>query len=996
MKALSIGKTPYRVGNRGVATLEILIAFAILIMSMTAVILVVFSNQSASIDTQTNEEAVYKAQALLEQARALSRDDFSSVVSIAPTQDGIYQKTLDVTSIDSSTKKIVSTVTWTTAGRTLSVNYTTLLTSPITGAFCNPTPAGDWKNPQHWDFSATGLVPGNQSNGLGVADLKVYKKNLYLSAYTPMNNDYTFIAFSLPTGDPSVAPTFLGGVDTNPNSTDGINAEAIAPLGSNIYAYLASAHTANFATCTQGASCSQLQIVDATSPITSGWNPTIKSFKVPGVTGSGGQGIGKSIYYEGGYVYLGLTKTLVGPEFDIIDVHDPLNPFLVGSYPVGRTVNSIYIQGNYAYLATTDNTKELIVLDISNKSAPSAVGSFNSTLNDAVGNTSGLGNSIFISGSAAYLGRTYSLSNNDPEFYILNSTNPATTLPVLGSKDIGTSGNADSVNSIVVRNSLAFLITNKQFQVWDISNTSNIQPWTSDGTTNTFLSLSAVGGSGTTFNCSNNYFYTAIATSQGNNKDYISVIGPGGIPPTISLAVHDTSHNVITTATAGDSVHAGAVVSGSIGNPTGNVLFTYYTNASCTGAGSGAGTVSLLSGVADPSTLEGPLSTGSYSFKAHYNGDYQYSALDSSCMPLTVAKADQTITVTTHAPASAAYNSTFSVAAGASSGLAVAITTTGGCSISGGTVTMSSPSTSCVVHYNQAGNTNYNAASEVTETTTATKATPVLTWANPAAITYGTALGATQLNATAGGVAGTFTYTPASGTVLPVGAGQILSVHFVPTNTTNYFTPPDKTTSINVIKANQSITFNALANKTLGNADFAVSASASSALAVTFSSLTGSVCTVSASNVHIVSAGTCTIRASQAGNSNYNAAPNVDQSFTVAKATPALSTVIYNNTTNVPLNPQTTVLHGTAVYDKATLTSVAGVLPTGTITFTFYTKKTSCSSTNQTSGVALAGGVANSAPYTTQTSDTISYQVSYSGDANYNAVSGSCQALTAI
>ena len=42
------------------------------------------------------------------------------------------------------------------------------------------------------------------------------------------------------------------------------------------------------------------------------------------------------------------------------------------------------------------------------------------------------------------------------------------------------------------------------------------------------------------------------------------------------------------------------------------------------------------------------------------------------------------------------------------------------------------------------------------------KATPVITWATPADITYGTALSATQLNATAS-VPGTFAYTPAAG-----------------------------------------------------------------------------------------------------------------------------------------------------------------------------------------------------------------------------------------
>jgi len=78
----------------------------------------------------------------------------------------------------------------------------------------------------------------------------------------------------------------------------------------------------------------------------------------------------------------------------------------------------------------------------------------------------------------------------------------------------------------------------------------------------------------------------------------------------------------------------------------------------------------------------------------------------------------------------------------------------------------------------------------------ATKRPSVVTWANPAPIVYGTALGATQLNATAS-VVGTFVYTPASGAVLNAGAGQTLSVNFTPTDTTNY-TTTTRTVTIDV------------------------------------------------------------------------------------------------------------------------------------------------------------------------------------------------------
>jgi hypothetical protein len=80
---------------------------------------------------------------------------------------------------------------------------------------------------------------------------------------------------------------------------------------------------------------------------------------------------------------------------------------------------------------------------------------------------------------------------------------------------------------------------------------------------------------------------------------------------------------------------------------------------------------------------------------------------------------------------------------------------------------------------------NYTVTS-VNGTLTVTKALPVIAWAAPAAITYGTSLSSSQLNATAS-VPGTFVYDPAAGTVLPLGTAT-LSVTFTPTDTVNYAT----------------------------------------------------------------------------------------------------------------------------------------------------------------------------------------------------------------
>src|SRR4051812_35859445 len=61
----------------------------------------------------------------------------------------------------------------------------------------------------------------------------------------------------------------------------------------------------------------------------------------------------------------------------------------------------------------------------------------------------------------------------------------------------------------------------------------------------------------------------------------------------------------------------------------------------------------------------------------------------------------------------------------------------------------------------------------------------MVTWANPADIVYGTALGPAQLDASAS-VPGSFAYTPGAGIVLHAGAGQVLSVLFTPADTAHY------------------------------------------------------------------------------------------------------------------------------------------------------------------------------------------------------------------
>ncbi len=158
----------------------------------------------------------------------------------------------------------------------------------------------------------------------------------------------------------------------------------------------------------------------------------------------------------------------------------------------------------------------------------------------------------------------------------------------------------------------------------------------------------------------------------------------------------------------------------------------------------------------------------------------------------------------TGAPASAPYQSTYQVAATTNARTTPTITATPAsvCTISGTTVTMVSGTGTCKVAAKWAADSNYLAAT-ATQSTTASLLTSTISWTAPAAITYGTPLSATQLDATAN-VAGKFTYSPSANALLAAGT-QTLSVTFKPTPSKNY-AGADASVELTVNPANTTTT----------------------------------------------------------------------------------------------------------------------------------------------------------------------------------------------
>lgn len=163
--------------------------------------------------------------------------------------------------------------------------------------------------------------------------------------------------------------------------------------------------------------------------------------------------------------------------------------------------------------------------------------------------------------------------------------------------------------------------------------------------------------------------------------------------------------------------------------------------------------------------------------------------------------------------------------------------------------------------------------------------------------------------------------------VTPLSAGPCAVIALQPGNATWGAAAPvtRSFTVTTVVQQTQVINFGTLADRSLSNSPFNLTANATSGLTVTFVSANTSVCTVSGSTVTLVSAGTCTITASQAGNTTYAPAADVAQSFTVTAAVPPVPRIdaIANAASNIPgsIAPSSyAALYGANLLPSPTLT----------------------------------------------------------------------------
>ncbi len=436
MKALSAGNNSY-----GFSTVELMLALAIITLVLGAAVLADFSAQYWIISSQTSNEALYHAKTKLEDLRATAKEDFYQVLSSPKTQiddptclaGGLcYFVETAISDLSSCSKYAVATLSWQVP------RYQEMTTSLPTN-FSNPPeavnlggdcvlnqPAGVWTSLTSlysYDFA-----PGNPT-GIDAQDSRAYIS--WSSA--------PFIKVANSTGFLDTTPCALC---TGPyNAIDVAHDEVTG----RTYAYVASSNVTK-----------QLQIIDLTDTA----SPTLAgSAALAGVDplGSFPQGWRITIYDRKVYI---TTRETAGPELHIFDVGDPGAPVELGNKELNTSVYGIVVRDQlsggakhrFAYLATTRDPYELMVLDVT---SPASITEITGAHVDLPGSQAA--KSVFTIGNLLYLGRD-SVSSG-PDLYVFNAADPPAAsggLPQIGSAEIG-----GGVTSIRVSGAYAFLATTK-------------------------------------------------------------------------------------------------------------------------------------------------------------------------------------------------------------------------------------------------------------------------------------------------------------------------------------------------------------------------------------------------------------------------------------------------------------------------------------------------------------------------------------------------------
>jgi len=349
----------------GFAIIEVLLAATLLGFMATAIAGSLVYGRESTNDAGNTARANYIAEEGIEAVRNIGAASYANLVDgtyglsnsggtwvFSGTSDttDIFTRVITVSTAATNRKAITSTVTWTAFGGG-SVSQTARITNwaAATKAWTNAVVAGGSNN-------------AGTSDGLKV---RVVGNYAYMVENISAATNFFIIDISTPATPTVVGSLTLAGTPTN-----------LAIQGN--YAYI-----------TNQQDTGEMQVVDITTPTA----PVYKTlFDLVGT------GNGQSIAVSGIYAYITRISdaTTNANEVTVVNISNPLVPTLAGGYNNNININDIYLNGNYAYVATSNTAGEMLVISIITPTAPALAATFNAATTVAATAISGYGTTVFL------------------------------------------------------------------------------------------------------------------------------------------------------------------------------------------------------------------------------------------------------------------------------------------------------------------------------------------------------------------------------------------------------------------------------------------------------------------------------------------------------------------------------------------------------------------------------------------------------------------------
>ncbi len=409
-----------------------MIALALLIMTTVASFLVLTTTlreQTYAVQQETADRLMEEG---MEAVRQIRNRDWNALTvgthglaltgnewTFSGTQDvtsGIYTRVVTVTAVSGDSEQMDVNVT---------VRYNATSTRPVTLSLAERM--SDWLGLETWGNWGIPIVVGSvdvgpQGKATGVFSIE---DQIVLTAEGTSGNKPSFFTVDAST---VTAPVIRSSTITGDSLND------VVETSDGLYAYTVGTTDDNELRVWNLANLSAPTQVATRDLNADGWR----------------------LYMVGTTLYAAAVNGL-----HIFDISNPASPVEQGSINLGVDARDVAVKDNIAYVATPNDNQEIMLVNVSNPSAPTKIGYV-----DVTGTADGL--SVDVHGTRLYLG-TYTNASGG-EFFILDRSN-ATAPTVLKSVEIG----AD-LNSLRAAGPFVFMATavsNQEFKIYRVSDANN-------------------------------------------------------------------------------------------------------------------------------------------------------------------------------------------------------------------------------------------------------------------------------------------------------------------------------------------------------------------------------------------------------------------------------------------------------------------------------------------------------------------------------------------